>query len=304
MTRSSAQNPPFSWKTARAASTVALLMTAACASPYPDAPAVPTVVAAPPLPPETVFIPSAPVDTAALPPPGGRVRMNKDERIGATWQPLAGTDRIYPISIGVGDGQRVPPEQIAVELPQGEVFKALIAPNGNLWDVQSTFYGGARRPTYVVFLKPLHPDLGARTELIHIVTDAGRYQIRAHVYVGAGSAVTTLRLRAPERQAHSAIAPEALCRDARFTWDRALWWAPQRVCTLAQSDGGAETFIYLPRNVQSLPTVHAWTDEGPMVVNARPRADRSLAVDGTWPVLRLSGTAEAAGQHVDIYRSL
>lgn len=298
------RSQPLSRNTARAACVAVLLTVAACASPYPDAPSVPAVAAPPPLPPETVFVPSAPVDTAALPPPGGRVRMRNEDRIGATWQPLAGADRIYPIRIGVGDGIRVPPEQIAVELPQGEIFQALIAPNGNLWDVQSAFYGSARRPTYVVFLKPLHPNLGARTELISIVTDAGRYQIRAHVYQGAGSAVTTLRLRAPERQATSAIAPEALCRDARFTWDRALWWAPQRVCTLARGDGGAETFIYLPRNVQSLPTVHAWTEQGPMVVNARPRADRSLAIDGTWPVLRLSGTAEAAGQHVDIYRSL
>src|SRR5512134_1099692 len=297
------RNQPLSRKASRAACVAVLLAAAACASPYPDAPSVPVVAAPPPLPPETVFLSSMPVETAALPPPGGRVKMRKEDRIGTTWQPLAGADRIYPISVGVGDGIKVPPEQIAVELPRGEIFQALIAPNGNLWDVQSTFYGGARRPTYVVFLKPLHPDLGARTELIHIVSDAGRYQIRAHVYQGAGSAVTTLRLRAPER-AQSGIAPEALCRDARFTWDRALWWAPQRVCTLARSDGGAETFIYLPRNVQSLPTVHAWTEQGPMVVNARPRADRSLAVDGTWPVLRLSGTAEAAGQHVDIYRSL
>jgi hypothetical protein len=33
--------------------------------------------------------------------------MNKADRIGATWQPLAGTDRIYPIGIGVGDGLKV-----------------------------------------------------------------------------------------------------------------------------------------------------------------------------------------------------
>jgi hypothetical protein len=45
---------------------------------------VPVVVAAPPLLPETVFIPTPPADTAALPPPGGRVRMNKADRIGAT----------------------------------------------------------------------------------------------------------------------------------------------------------------------------------------------------------------------------
>lgn len=285
----------------------ALLALAACGSPYPDAPRVPAVSAQPPAPPETVYIPSAPMENANRPPPGGVVRMRKGDRVGTTWQPLAGSDRIYPISIGVGDGRNTPPEQIAVELPEGEVFKALIAPNGNLWDVQSSFYGSARRPTYVVFLKPLHPDLGERTELISVVTDAGRYQIRARVYPGTGSAVTTLRLRAPETgspegQGRTAIAPEALCRDGRFTWERAVWWAPQRVCALARGDGAAETFIYLPRNVQSMPTVHAWTGEGPMVVNFRARPDRSLAVDGTWPVLRLSGTADAVGEHVDIYR--
>ncbi len=99
------------------------------------------------------------------------------------------------------------------------------------------------------------------------------------------------------------IAADALCLDNNFSYPKTAWWAPLRVCALAAPNGTYQTMIYMPPNIQRMPTVHAYADDGTGtakggIVNYRVSGDGVISVDGVHPALRLT----AEGAPIDIKR--
>jgi hypothetical protein len=149
----------------------------------------------------------------------------------------------------------------------------------------------------MVAVKALEPSSSPSTGEGSLMTTSGRYQLRINVVPGRAGGVTTIRLKgdptAELQNVASSIAPEALCQDSAFTYQRMVYWAPMSVCATANS-----TVINLDPRTQQIPSVMKYGDGGWEIVNVQV-SGKTLRVVGVHQVLRLTGE----GGYVDITRT-
>lgn len=263
----------------------------ACSStaPMPDLPRMPGNMRPPPMP---AYVPPPPPPPP--PPKDGIVR--NYQRVGTAMTSRAGRDRVYKLTVGVGDFINSFPDIKWIELPRGVIFHEAIC------DSPMSFVGTAdspRNPQYMLAVKPQALEMTPRTTDCSLVTNEGRYQVRINIVHGNSRGTTTLRLEGgapdngPSGNPANRIAPEALCQDNAFSWQRTAWWAPMSVCATP-----TQTIITMPPNAgQSMPVVHAASSNGWSVVNSQV-SGTTIRVQNIHPAIRLTVGAES----IDIVR--